>query len=336
VWEARQVAQAAREAKIATQMGNQGQASDATRRLCELVWSGVIGKVREAHIWTDRPSQGLMNEYWPQGIARPKDTPQAPASLEWDLWLGPAPLRPYHPAYLPFKWRGWWDFGTGALGDIGCHAMDPVFRALKLGAPLTVQAASTRVNSETFPLGSIVTYQFPARSAAIQTINQHVAGQTGRGAGEVEMPECKLTWYDGGLRPPRPDGLPEGKLMGDNGRLLVGEKGFILGSGTTAGAVYPDTCAKDAAEVPSNLPRSESHYKEWVAACKGGAAAGSNFDWAGPLAESVLLGNVALRVQLREDLTLYRLKWDSANLKVSNLEEANRYLKREYREGWTL
>src|ERR1051326_6311377 len=228
VWEARQVADSARKAKIATQMGNQGQASDATRRLCELVWAGVIGKVHEAHIWTDRPSQGLYNEYWPQGVGRPKETPSVPSTLDWDLWLGPAPLRPYHPAYLPFKWRGWWDFGTGALGDIGCHAMDPVFRALKLSAPLSVQASSTRVNDETYPLGSIVTYQFPARDAAPQSTNRHIAGQSGPSAGAIEMPPCKLVWYDGGLRPPRPAGLPEGRKMGDNGRLLIGDKGFIL------------------------------------------------------------------------------------------------------------
>src|SRR6266699_3432729 len=133
IWEARQLATAAREAKIATQMGNQGQASGETRHLCELVWSGVIGQVREAHIWTDRPSNGLFNEYWPQGVARPKETPPVPDTLDWDLWLGPAPSRPYHSAYAPFKWRGWWDFGTGALGDIGCHSFDPIFRALKLG-----------------------------------------------------------------------------------------------------------------------------------------------------------------------------------------------------------
>src|SRR5215467_9615824 len=168
VWEARHVANAAREAKVATQMGNSGQASQSTRRLCELVWSGVIGKIREAHLWTDRPSQGLSKEYWPQGVSRPQDSPAVPASLDWDLWLGPAPLRPYHPAYLPFKWRGWWDFGTGALGDMGCHIMDPIFRALKLQVPLSVQAASTRVNEETYPLGSIVTYEFAARDAMPQ------------------------------------------------------------------------------------------------------------------------------------------------------------------------
>ena len=161
VWEARTLAAAARERKVATQMGNQGQASEETRRLSELIADGAIGAVREAHIWTDRPSQGLFNEYWPQGVDRPKETPAVPQDLDWDLWIGAAPLRPYHPAYTPFKWRGWWDFGTGALGDIGCHAFDPVFRALKLGQPTSVQASSTRVNKETYPLGSMVTYEFP-------------------------------------------------------------------------------------------------------------------------------------------------------------------------------
>ncbi len=331
VWEARQLAKAAREAKVATQMGNQGQASGETRHLCELVWSGVIGPVHEAHIWTDRPSNGLFNEYWPQGVARPKDTPPVPSTLDWDLWLGPAPQRPYHPAYLPFKWRGWWDFGTGALGDIGCHAMDPVFRALKLGAPATVQAASTRVNEESYPQGSMVTYQFPARTADVQANNCHVTGLNGADAGGVEMPACKLIWYDGGLRPPRPDLLPEGQKMGDNGRLLVGEKGFILNN-----LVFPQACAKEAEGISHNIPHSPGHYKEWIAACKGGKKAGSNFDWAGPLAESVLLGNVALRVQLREDLTLYRLKWDAEQLKFTNLEDANKFVRNEYRTGWTL
>jgi predicted dehydrogenase len=331
VWEARRLATAAREAKVATQMGNQGQASGETRQLCEYVWAGAIGDIHEAHIWTDRPSNGLFNEYWPQGVSRPKDTPSVPDTLDWDLWLGPAPSRPYNPAYLPFKWRGWWDFGTGALGDIGCHAMDPVFRALKLGTPNSVQAASTRVNEETYPLGSIVTYQFPARSAEPQAINCHVKGLSGAAAGGVAMPPCKLIWYDGGLRPPRPDGLPDGKQMGDNGRMLVGDKGFILGN-----TIYPESCAKEAGQIAKTIPRSEGHYREWIAACKGGKAAGSNFDWAGPLAESVLLGNVALRVQLREDLTLYKLLWDAAALKFTNLEDANRFVRREYRAGWSL
>ncbi|MGA2864198.1 MAG: Gfo/Idh/MocA family oxidoreductase [Verrucomicrobiota bacterium] len=331
VWEARQLAEAARAAKVATQMGNQGQASEQTRRLCEHVWAGAIGPVHEAHIWTDRPSNGLFNEYWPQGVTRPKDTPPAPATLDWDLWLGPAPLRPYHPAYLPFKWRGWWDFGTGALGDIGCHSMDPVFRALKLGAPLSVQASSTRVNEETFPLGSMVSYQFPARPATPQANNYHIRGLSGAAAGAVEMPPCKLVWYDGGLRPPRPEDLPEGVRMGDNGRLLVGEKGFILND-----QLYPESCASQVRGLPRSIPRSDAHYQEWLAAAKGGKPAGSNFDWAGPLAESVLLGNVALRVQLREELTLYRLLWDSPSLKITNLDDANKFIRREYRAGWSL
>jgi predicted dehydrogenase len=331
VWEARRVAEAAREAKVATQMGNQGQASGETRQLCEYVWADAIGKVREAHIWTDRPSRGLFDEYWPQGLARPKDTPPVPATLDWDLWVGPAPMRPYHPAYLPFIWRGWWDFGTGALGDIGCHAMDPVFRALKLGAPSSIQGASTRVNTETYPLGSIVTWQFPARLASPQAINSHVKGLSGAAAGGVEMPPCKLVWYDGGLRPPRPDGLPEGAQMGDNGRLLVGDKGFILGN-----TVYPKSRAEEVGAIRSTIPHSAGHYQEWIKACKGGPPAGSNFDWAGPLAESVLLGNVALRVELREDLTLGRLVWDPAAFKFSNLSDANQFLRREYRAGWSL
>ena len=331
VWESRQLAQVAREAKVATQMGNHGQASEQTRQLCEYVWAEVIGKIHEAHIWTDRPSQGLFKEYWPQGVPRPTGTPPVPATLDWDLWVGPAPMRPYNPVYLPFVWRGWWDFGTGALGDIGCHAQDPVFRALKLGAPLTVQASSTRVNVDSFPVGSMVTWQFPARSAEPQAINTYTRGLSGVAAGGIEMPPCKLVWYDGGLRPPRPDGLPDGKLMGDNGRLLIGDKGFILNN-----TAYPQSCAEAASKLTPTIARSPGHYEEWIKACKGGPGAGSNFDFAGPLTESVLLGNVALRVQLREDLTLTKLHWDAANLKFTNLEEANKFVRNDYREGWSL
>ncbi|MCL5098116.1 MAG: Gfo/Idh/MocA family oxidoreductase [Candidatus Omnitrophica bacterium] len=310
VYEARVLAEAAREHKVATQMGNQGQASEETRRLCEFVWDGAIGPVREAHIWTDRPCNGLFGEYWPQGVDRPKDTPPVPDTLDWDLWLGPAPYRPYHPAYLPFKWRGWWDFGTGALGDIGCHAFDPVFRALKLGQPTSVEASSTRVNEETFPLASMVTYHFPARG---------------------ERPPVKLTWYDGNLRPPRPAELAEGEAMGPNGRLLVGDRGMILNN-----LIIPESRRKEYQEPPKTIPRSIGHYKEWIEACKGGKPGGSNFDFAGPLAEVVLLGNIALRVHLREQLTRRRLLWDGPNMKITNLAEANEYVRNEYRQGWSL
>jgi len=171
----------------------------------------------------------------------------------------------------------------------------------------------------------------------VQQTNRHVAGQSGVAAGGFEMPACKLVWYDGGLRPPRPDGLPEVRKMGDNGRLIIGDKGFILGGGQQLGdGIFPASCADAAREVPRTIARSGNHYQEWIDACKGGKPGGSNFDFAGPLAESVLLGNVALRVQLRDELTLYRLQWDSANLKFMNLDEANRFLKRDYRAGWSL
>ena len=212
--------------------------------------------------------------------------------------------------YLPFKWRGWWDFGTGAMGDIGCHALDPIFRALKLGAPESIQAASSRVNEETYPQASMITFQFPARGP---------------------LPAVKLVWYDGGLRPPRPENLKEGVTMGDNGRMLVGDKGFILGS-----RVCPETRAAEYKQPEKTIPRSPGHYIEFINACKGGPKAGSNFDWAGPLAEAVLLGNVALRVQLREELTRTKLLWDTKEFKFTNVPEANKFLKREYRQGWSL
>ncbi|HEY0550959.1 MAG TPA: Gfo/Idh/MocA family oxidoreductase [Verrucomicrobiae bacterium] len=315
VWEARQVTLAARAAKVATQMGNQGQASESTRLLCETIWDNAIGAVREAHVWTDRPSNGLFNEYWPQGVARPTDTPPVPATLDWNLWLGPAPARPYHPAYVPFKWRGWWDFGTGALGDIGCHSFDPIFRALKLGAPLSVEASSTRVNEETYPLASMVTYQFPARGA---------------------MPPVKLVWYDGGLRPPRPAELEDSLEMGANGALLIGDSGKMLGQ-RARWSFIPESRAVEYGKPPEKLERSPGHYVEWIQACKGGARKpGSNFDWAGPLAETVLLGNVALRLKLRGELTKQKLLWDPVKFQFTNLPAANQFLRREYRPGWSL
>jgi predicted dehydrogenase len=310
VYEARKVAEAAREHKVATQMGNQGQATEETRLMCEYIWAGAIGPVREVHVWTDRPSRGLFDVYWPQGVDRPKEEPPVPETLDWDLWLGPAPYRPYHPCYLPFAWRGWWDFGTGALGDIGCHSIDPVFRALKLGHPTSVEANSTLVNKETYPVASTVHYQFPARG---------------------DMPPVKLTWYDGGLRPPRPDELEEGQEFGEGGILFVGDKGKMLKH-----RLIPESRSKEYGKPPEVLPRSPGHFEEWIEACKGGKPAGSNFDHAGLLAEVVLLGNVALRVELREKLTRTKLLWDGPNMKITNLPEANQFLQREYRKDWTL
>lgn len=310
VHEARALAEAAREHRVATQMGNQGQASPETRLACETIWDGAIGQVREVHVWTDRPLRGINEVYWPQGVDRPTETPGVPDTLSWDLWLGPAPFRPYHPAYAPFVWRGWWDFGTGALGDIGCHELDPVFRALRLGHPTSVEACCTRVNDETYPVASRVTYDFPAREG---------------------MDPVKVHWYDGGMKPPRPQELDEGLQWGTGGTLYVGDKGKMLGH-----RLIPESRAKAYGRPPQRLERSPGHYAEWIAACKGGRPAGSNFDHAALLAQVVLLGNVALRPALKERLVRTKLLWDGPNRTITNLPEANAYLGRQYREGWTL
>lgn len=314
VREARELARAAREAGVATQMGNQRQADENTRLGIEFVKDGAIGPIREAHIWTDRPSKGLFGEYWPQGVDRPASPEKIPDTLDWDLWVGPAPFRDYHSAYCPRDWRGWWDFGTGALGDIGCHFFDPVFRALELGPPTSVEASSSRVNAETYPLASMVTYHFPSRG---------------------EMAPVKLAWYDGGFRPPRPADVPAGVEMGTNGMMMVGENGVLLDT-LKGWKLYPEERAADYGAPPKVLPRSPGHHAEFVRACKGGEACGSDFSWAGPLTETVLLGNVALRPELREDLTTRRLLWDPEKMRFTNHEPANAFLGRDYREGWEI
>ena len=310
VHEARVLAKAAKQYKVATQMGNQGQAGEGTRRLREMIWDGVIGPVREVHVWTDRPNNGLLRIYWPQGVSRPKDTPAAPAELDWDLFIGPAPMRPYNPAYHPFSWRGWWDFGTGALGDIGCHSLDPIFRALKLKYPVSVQAVSTLVNQETYPSGSIVRYEFPARE---------------------DMPPVSLTWYDGGLRPMLLQELEQGMQMGTNGTLYVGDKGKILDD-----KILPKSLRESYLIPAPSIPSSPGHEEEWILACKGGAPGGSDFEWAGPLTETVLLGNIPLRNELKEKLSGQILKWDPELFSFTNLPEADKFLHNEYREGWSL
>ncbi len=318
VHEARVLTEAARKYGVATQMGNSGQASDASRRLREKIWDGVIGPVHEVHVWINRPNDGLDPEvfpaqdswYWSQGVTRPQDTPPVPETLNWDLFVGPAPMRAYHPAYHPFKWRGWWDFGSGALGDMGCHAFDPIFRALKLKYPTTIQAVSTLINDETYPLGSMVRYEFPAREG---------------------MPPVSLTWYDGGLRPPRFPELEDGDKMGVRGTLFIGEKGKILDD-----KIYPRSLRESYKEPEPYLPSSPGHYMEWIQACKGGEPAGANFDWAGPLTETVLAGNVPLRKALRSKLEGQVLEFDPKKPGFTNLPEANQYLHYEYRKGWSL
>lgn len=294
VREARQLAELARRHQVATQMGNQGQAEESVRVLCEYLWAGAIGPVREVHVWTNRP-------IWPQGIDRPKDKAPVPATLDWDLWLGVAPERPFSPAYHPFKWRGWHDFGTGALGDIGCHSFAPIQRALKLGAPTTVDATSSPLFKETFPVASIVRYEFPARTG---------------------MPPVKLTWYDGGLKPARPEGLEPERSLGEGGTIYIGDRGTIYN-----GRLLPESKMREYTQPPKTLPRSPGHYREWLLACKGGEPGGSNFDVSGPQAETILLGNIAL-------LTRKRLEWDAADLRITTVPEANELLRSKYRDGW--
>ncbi len=310
VYESRKMAEVAREYKVATQMGNSGQASEGTRLMAETIADGAIGAVREVHVWTDRPSNGMYNVYWPQGVERPKETPPVPDTLDWDLFLGPAPLRPYNPAYHPFIWRGWWDYGTGALGDMGCHAFDPIFRALKLGHPTSVHSSSTLVNTETYPKASSVHYQFPARG---------------------DMPPVKLTWYDGGIKPQRPDEFEDGQQLGTGGTMFKGDKGVMLGY-----RLVPQSRAREYGKPPQILPRSPGHHQEWTDACKGGKPAGANFEFAALVTQVVLLGNITLRPELRDNLSRRKLEWDGTNMKITNLPEANDFLHTEYRSGWSL
>jgi predicted dehydrogenase len=284
-------------------MGNQGNSSEGHRLLCEWVWDGAIGPVREVHAWST--TGGWASAY----TERPKDAPPVPAGLDWELWIGPAPARPYHPAYAPFNWRGWWDFGTGAVGDMGCHNIDPAFRALKLGSPATVEASSTRINGETVPEAAIIHYTFPSRG---------------------EMPPVKLTWYDCGLMPPVPEELPPGTKLDGNGVLLVGDKGKILSGGWSRDPrLLPESRMKEYKQPPKTMPRVASHDRAWIDAAKGGAPASSNFDYSGPLTELVLLGVVALR-------TGEKIHWDGPAMRVTNAPKAEQYVKAKFRAGWTL
>ncbi len=297
VFEARQVAKAARQAGVATQCGNQGQASEGARLVREMIADGAIGAVREVQVWC--PARFWS---WPAWEGRPPETPPVPEGLDWDLWLGPAPQRPYHPAYHPWTWRNWLDFGTGLLGDLGLHKLSTVFKALSLGHPLSVEASATKLSSETFPLGEIVRFEFPARGP---------------------LPPVTLTWYDGGLKPPRPAELDADDPMRDV--IYIGDKGKIMGE-----RLIPESRMEGYKRPAKSLPRSPGHYQEWIDACRGGAPAGANFpDHAGLLTEVCLLGNAAVRAQKK-------LLWDGPNLRIVNDTAANKLLHREYRAGWRL
>jgi predicted dehydrogenase len=299
VREARAVAEAAKEHGVVTQMGNQVHASDKLKRLVEMLKGGAIGRVREIHCWADATYGGLT---------RPADTPPVPEGFDWDHWLGPAPYRPYHPDYAPFSWRNWRDFGTGNLGDFGCHILDPAMWAIGFPKQMTINATSSALSDESWSVKNTVHYSFTAP--------------------ELGEP-VRVTWYDGGLQPPRPAELEAGRELPSAGGMYVGDAGIIVAQHSGEARLVPESkMAAYQAPAPT-LPRGESHWEEFVRACRGGAAPLSNFSYAGPLTEMVLLGLVAIE-------TGKSLEWDSEKFAITNLPDAKGLLHREYRAGWTL
>ena len=322
IYESRVLTEAARKAGISTQVTASSRMDENVLRNTEIIQAGVIGEVREVHCWTDRP-------WWPQGMTRPAGEDTIPETLKWDLWLGPAQDRPfkkswgedslvmqqlkakvlvYDAVYHPFNFRGWWDFGTGAMGDMGCHFFNRVFPVLNLHHPLSVHASATTVFDETPPLAAIITYEFPTRDI---------------------MPPVKLIWYEGGIMPSRPDELKDDEEMPANGTLYIGDKGKILND-----RVIPENKMQEAENIPRTLPRHEYPegdivVQEWLAACKGGPSASCNFNVGGELTEIALLGNIAAR-------TGKKIYWDPLNLKITNNDKANRYIRESYRTGWSL
>jgi predicted dehydrogenase len=299
MYEVRKLTEAARQHKVMTQMGIQLHAENCVKYVVEFIKSGVIGKVQKVDLWSGKD--------WGGGT-RPKETLPIPQTLDWDLWLGPAPYRPYHPTYLPGEWRRWWDFGTGTLGDMGCHIIDPAWWALDLTYPTSVEAEPGPFNEETYPLKTVVRCEFPSRG---------------------DLPAVTLTWYDGANRPPRPKELEEERQLPDQGGLYYGEKGTILAPHGGNPRLIPESRMKGFKLPEPTLPREVNHYQDWIRACKGGPKPLANFDYSGPLTETILLGNVAA-------LAGQKLAWDGPNFKVTNLSDADRYLRRQYRQGWTL
>lgn len=332
IFEARVLAQAETKYRVVTQMGNQGGSGEGVRRAREIVDAGLIGEVTEARAWTNRP-------VWPQGLATPTGDHPVPPELDWNLWLGPAKYIGYNPAYLPFNWRGWWAFGTGALGDMACHIMDPVFRILPIGYPDSAECSVATVwkemwndtqNPDACPPSSIIHLNYPRTD----------------GKGNI-----KVSWYDGGLLPQRPDELQPGEPFGnwDGGVLLIGTKGKLLMDCYGANPrLLPTSLMTEKTLPPETLKRvPEGHYVQWVNACIAGfgnAETSSPFSYAGPFTESILMGNLAIRSWLMKNPNLKgwddkylgrkKLLWDAKNMRVTNFEEANQFVRSEYREGF--
>jgi predicted dehydrogenase len=310
IHEIRAILRAMYQSKAATQLGNQGHSSDSIRRFCEMIWSGAIGNVREVHACCGS-RYSRVND-----LDRATQEMPVPPNVNWDLWLGPAPVRPYNSAYLPGSWRGWLQFGTGVIGDWVCHVVDPVFWALDLNAPATIQAQvfdyDPRKHAETCPPGTIITYEFPAKGA---------------------RPPVKLVWYDGTQKPEAPAELGDEKLPG-TGAVVIGDKGKIVYGSHGAGScrIIPDAKMAEYKQVekPARVPKSPGHHQEWLQACRNGKTGGSNFAYGGPLTEIALLGVIAFR------LPGTKLQWDAPRMRFTNSAEANRHIAPPYRQGWTL
>ncbi|MCX6621365.1 MAG: Gfo/Idh/MocA family oxidoreductase [Acidobacteria bacterium] len=306
VWEARRMSEVAAKYGVATQMGNQGYSNEGARQCCEIIWSGEIGTVSEVHAWTNRPG-------WPQGPeVAPKEAP-VPATLDWDLWLGTAAMRPYSPSYVPFSWRGFYDFGCGALGDMACHILGTPNMALQLGAPMSVECVMQEGSNQlTFPKKSVIRFDFPARGS---------------------MPAVKIVWHDGLKAVPAIEGVPAGEQLGDkdtNGSLFIGSKGMVTTGCYGERTRLIPVAKMDDYKMPAQLlTRSPGHYRDWIRAAKGGAAACSNFGVAGPFTEWILLGVIALRVP-------GKLEWDAAKMRFTNSAAANKMLKPFVRKGWKI
>lgn len=354
VYESRLLTKLAEKYPVATQMGNQGNSGDGVRQLCEWIWNGEIGEVTEAHTWTNRP-------IWPQGLERPEEKMEIPENFDWDLFIGPAPMRPYHEVYTPWNWRGFWDFGTGAFGDMACHIMDPVYRALNLKYPEAISGSSTTANTESAPQAEKVLFEFPARE------NME----------KLKLPAVKVHWYDGGFLPDRPgmieDGVP---FMNDGlgGCIFVGTKDTLICGG---GGFNPRLLSGRVPKVEPHLRRVPGsvdysdgpHEQDWIRACKESpenrVEGSAHFGYSGPFNEMVLLGVLAIRLKgldkilkwdgekmeftnIGPDETMKVVKtdgfkmvngiptWNTEHVELNALDSASEYIKHTYREGWTL
>ena len=322
IFEVRQVVAAAREAKVATQMSVQTCASDAALGTAELLSSGAIGPVSEVHVWTEHP-------IYPAAATRPADTPSVPYGLDWDLWIGTAPMRPYHPLYHPWIWRSWWDFGSGTIGDMACHAMHVFYNALELTAPSRVYASRTTMHGGYFQMHPDGTETLPPRIQTPET-ESYSTMISWEFPARGNHPPLTMHWYDGGLRPHRPRELDSRTAMPNEGLLFVGEKGKLI-SGYYGGRdrLLPEARFRGFQPPPKTLARSIGHYKEWVEASKGGKPANCNFDFAGRMTEIAQLGTIAARAARL-------LEWDPERMAITNDAEANSWVNPPYRSGWSL